>query len=188
MTTTLHRLAIVALALAGTVAAAAPASAEEFTCRGAVGAITVDNLIVPTGNTCTLDRTRVKGTIEVARGATLKAKRIFVIGNVQSEGATSVSLVDRSNVGGSIQVKNARAVTVNAVIVGGSIQLESNVGPIRVLGNIVDADVQLFQNRGASSVSNNRIDGNLQCKANVPAPKGSGNIVQGEKEDQCARL
>jgi hypothetical protein len=46
----------------------------------------------------------------------------------------------------------------------------------------------LFANRGTQSVTGNRINGNLQCKENVPAPTGGGNIVQGNKEDQCARL
>jgi hypothetical protein len=46
----------------------------------------------------------------------------------------------------------------------------------------------LLANRGAQSVTRNRVNGNLQCKENVPAPTGGGNIVQGNKEDQCARL
>jgi len=51
-----------------------------------------------------------------------------------------------------------------------------------------DGDVQYFGNRGTIKITRNRIDGNLQCKENVPAPSGGGNIVQGNKEDQCARL
>jgi hypothetical protein len=37
-------------------------------------------------------------------------------------------------------------------------------------------------------IDGNRIDGNLQCKANRPPPTGGGNVVQGNEEDQCARL
>jgi hypothetical protein len=54
--------------------------------------------------------------------------------------------------------------------------------------NAVKGDVQYFGNRGRISITSNRIDGNLQCKGNRPAPTGGGNIVQGNKEDQCARL
>ncbi|MGR9086378.1 MAG: hypothetical protein ACU841_04805 [Gammaproteobacteria bacterium] len=39
--------------------------AEELTCTGSVGAITVENLKVPDGATCTLDKTFVDGTIKV---------------------------------------------------------------------------------------------------------------------------
>lgn len=42
-----------------------PAFAEERTCRGALGAVTVDNLRVPQNATCKLNRTRVKGTVKV---------------------------------------------------------------------------------------------------------------------------
>jgi len=54
--------------------------------------------------------------------------------------------------------------------------------------NVVGSDVQVFTNRGTIAINGNRIDGNLQCKENTPAPTGSGNVVQGNKEDQCARL
>lgn len=53
----------------------APAFAEERRCRGSLGAVTVDNLCVPQGATCRLNGTRVKGTLQVERGATLKAAR-----------------------------------------------------------------------------------------------------------------
>jgi hypothetical protein len=48
-----------------------PAVAEERTCRGAIGATTVDNLRVPQGARCTLTRTRVEATVKVERGARL---------------------------------------------------------------------------------------------------------------------
>ena len=63
---------------------AGPASAEERVCRGTIGAVTVDNLRVPQDATCTLNDTRVEGTIKVERDATLKALGIRVIGNVQA--------------------------------------------------------------------------------------------------------
>ena len=61
----------------------ATASAEERVCRGALGAITVDNLRVPQGSSCSLTGTRVQGTVKVERAATLSARGIRVIGNVQ---------------------------------------------------------------------------------------------------------
>ena len=57
-----------------------------------------------------------------------------------------------------------------------------------MLDSFVNGDVQMFQNTGGVRVARNRIDGNLQCKENRPAPTGGGNVVQGNKEDQCARL
>jgi hypothetical protein len=157
---------VLVLSLAAAVAAA-PALAEERTCRGTLGAITVDNLRVPQGATCTLNGTRVKGTVKVERGATLNASGIRVIGNVQAEGAAQVNVAS-SQVGGSVQIVQGRSSRLDRNLVGG--------------------DVQYFENRGAISITRNRVDGNLQCKANNPRPTGGGNIVQGNKEDQCARL
>lgn len=157
-----------ALALGTSVAFAPGASAEERSCRGAIGAVTLDNVRVPAGATCTLTGTVVKGTLKVERGATLTANRARVNGNVQSEGHRFVRVLD-SRVGGSIQL-----------VQGAGLDLRRN---------LVAGDVQVFSNgSGTKSIYSNRIDGNLQCKSNTPAPVGSGNIVGGNKEDQCGRL
>ena len=150
-----------------TVAGTGFAAAEERTCRGSIGAVTVDNLRVPSGATCQLTGTRVIGTVKVESDATLNAERIRVNGNIQAENHRSVRVVD-SVVGGSIQLKQGRSATLAR--------------------NQVTADIQLFTNRGTQLVDRNRVNGNLQCKENVPAPTGGGNQVQGNKEDQCSRL
>jgi len=104
---------LTALVAATAALAAAPSAfAEERSCRGTLGAITVDNLRVPQGATCTLNGTRVKGTVKVERAATLHATGIRVIGNVQAGGAARVNL-KASNVGGSIQVVQGCQATVD---------------------------------------------------------------------------
>jgi hypothetical protein len=155
------------IALTAAAVTVAPAFAEERSCRGALGAGTVDNLRVPQGATCRLNGTRVKGTLQVQRGATLKASRIRVVGNIQAEGAANVNVV-LSRIGGSIQIVQGRNSRFNQ--------------------NLVKHDVQYFENRGVIVISGNRIDGNLQCKENRRRPVGGRNRVQGVKEDQCARL
>jgi hypothetical protein len=159
---------VIGVAMVGTALAPASASAEERTCRGSLGAVTVDNLRVPQGGSCTLNGTRVKGTVKVERSATLSARGVRVIGNVQGEHARRVDVIQGSRVGGSVQVKQGGAATV--------------------LDSHVTGDVQAFQNTGGVRIARNRIDGNLQCKENRPAPTGGGNVVQGNKEDQCSRL
>jgi DUF4097 and DUF4098 domain-containing protein YvlB len=160
-------LPTVGVALVALAAAPATAVAEERVCRGSIGAVTVDNLRVPQGATCTLSRTTVKGTVKVENGATLRATSIRVVGNIQGEGARSVSVVT-SRIGGSYQL-----------VQGGGSRLDRS---------FVNGDVQLFSNQGTITVVNNTIDGNLQCKENSPAPTGGGNVVGGNKEDQCAGL
>jgi hypothetical protein len=160
-------LALTLVFIAAATLMVAPAFAEERSCRGSLGAVTVDNLRVPQGATCRLNGTRIKGTLQVQRGATLKASRIRVVGNIQAEGAANVN-VARSRIGGSLQVVQGRS--------------------SKFTRNVVNQDVQYFENRGVVSVSRNRIDGNLQCKENRRRPIGGLNRVQGVKEDQCAHL
>ena len=157
--------------LTATLLALVPATAvaEERTCRGALGAVQVDNLRVPDGATCTLTGTRIDGTLKVESGAVLRARAIKVEGDVQAENHRRVTITGRrTRIDGSVQIKQGGAFTLARTFVG--------------------SDVQVFTNRGAIAIRRNAIEGNLQCKENVPAPTGSGNVVQGNKEDQCARL
>jgi hypothetical protein len=158
---------VLALVFAAIAFSVAPAFAEERSCRGQLGAVTVDNLRVPQGATCRLNGTRIKGTLQVQRGATLKASRIRVVGSIQAEGAANVN-VARSRIIGSIQVVQGRNSKLHRTS--------------------VNHDVQYFENRGVVSITRNAIDGNLQCKENRRRPVGGSNRVQGVKEDQCARL
>jgi hypothetical protein len=167
MTKSMRLVGAALVTVLAALAAAPVALAEERACQASLGAITVDNLVVPDGASCSLTGTRVEGTLRVGTGSTLVASGISVKGNLQAEGAARV-VVRSSTVGGSIQVKQGRAATIAR--------------------NTVNADVQVTANRGATSVSLNRIGGNLQCKENDPAPTGGGNIVNGNKEDQCAAL
>jgi len=162
-------LAASALALGGLVVASPTAQADERTCRGTIKAVTVDNLKVPAGASCTLEGTKVKGNIAVNRNATLSAHEVRVEGNVQSQGHKVVWFHD-GRVDGSIQLKS-----------GGRIDVQDN----RVKG-----DIQLFSNTrsGKKVVVRNTVDGNLQCKSNKPAPTGKSNKVKGNKEDQCRKL
>jgi hypothetical protein len=159
-----------ALAVATVAIVAVPtALAEERKCRGTLNAITVDNLKVPKGATCTLNGTKVKGTIKVGRNATLFAMNVKVVGNIQAENHTRVVVKGTATrVGGSIQL-----------VQGGSALIRN----IRVKG-----DVQLFENAGSQMVLTNRINGNLQCKENDTKPTGGGNVVGGNAEDQCKDL
>jgi hypothetical protein len=181
----LSALILIAISL---LASPRPALAEEVTCVGTKGAVTVDNLRVPKNRSCTLNGTRVKGTIKVEEGATLTAYRVRVVGNIQAEGAKLVRVLTNSRVGGSIQIVQGGAANINTATVIGDILFDSNDLALRATRNQVGGDVQAFQNVGGVRIAYNVIDGNLQCKENTPRPTGLGNIVEGSKEDQCRNL
>ncbi len=170
------------------VSSPAVVTAEERTCRGTIGARTVDNLRVPDGASCTLSGTIVKGTIKVELNATLRADGVRVVGNVQGEDARSVIVSNGSRIGGSVQVVQGGIAKVNDSRISGDILFDDNSGRNAVNRNVVGGNVQIFQNTGGVRIYDNRIDGNLQCKENSPRPVGDNNIVDGSKEDQCRAL
>ena len=170
--------------------AAQAAQAEERTCRGTIGSTTVDNLRVPQGASCTLNGTKVEGTVKVERSATLVANTIRVKGNVQSEGFKNITLRQSSVVVGSVQLENGLDGGSGRVLnsrVNGDLQFFSNDARMVARGNTILANFQANQNTGGLVIENNRIAENLQCQSNNPAPVGGGNTA-GDKEGQCARL
>ena len=181
-------IAIAVGALTVGVFAAEPARAEERTCRGTIGATTLDNVRVPDGAKCVLQGTTVQGTVKVETNAVLVARDVRVIGNVQAEDARNVKVVQTSRVGGSVQVKQGKAAKVVNSKINADIQYDANNGLLRAIDNKVGGSIQVMQNTGGVVIRANRVDGNLQCKENSPAPTGGGNVVQGNKEDQCAGL
>jgi hypothetical protein len=164
------------------------ARAEETVCRGTIGARTLDNVKVPQGASCTLNGTKVKGTIKVNKNARLEAVDVNVIGNVQGEGARTVIVRKTSRVGGSVQVVQGRKAKVANSKVNGDILYDDQNARVSAVGNNVGGNVQAFQNTGGTRIAGNVIDGNLQCKENKPAPTGGNNRVKGNKEDQCKNL
>jgi hypothetical protein len=181
-------ITLISMAAAMSMAPVATAHAEERTCRGRIGVRTVDNLRVPSGATCTLEGTTVKGTAKVERGATLYARNVRVIGNIQAENAQRVNVVAGSRVGGNIQVVQGRAGVIRNTVVNADILFDDQSGAIRVRRNNVGGNIQAFQNTGGVTIRGNTADGNLQCKENSPRPTGGNNTIHGNKEDQCRNL
>lgn len=186
MSRSLVLTAVLALALGVSVVGV---SAADYTCTGSLGAVTVDDVVVPTNATCTLNGTTVTGNITIEQGATLNATAVKVDGNIQTVApAAAVNVYAGSRVDGSIQVKQSGSSTVQGVHIIGDLYFDANTSALKAEGNTVGGNLQAFQNTGGVFITANTIDGNLQCRANVPAPVGMGNIVHGNAEDQCAAL
>ena len=150
----------------------------------------MDNLRVPQGASCTLNGTRVEGTVKVERNARLTANGIRVKGNVQSEGFKNILLRRASVVVGSVQLETGIRDGSGRVLntrVNGDLTYHAHKSCMMPRGNAILAIFQTNQNTGGLVIENNRISENLQCQSNNPRPTGGGNTA-GDKEDQCARL
>ncbi|MDQ2683988.1 MAG: hypothetical protein M3Y37_10725 [Chloroflexota bacterium] len=180
-------LAVLGLGTIG-FSSAPSASAETRRCTGRIGASTVDNITVPAGKSCTLERTRVKGSVWVSKGGTLRIVSAKIEGNVQSEGFNYVRISGSTTVKGSVQLKKGGIFSIDSARVDGNIQTSYTNGKSKIARNIVNGDIQVNAHKGGVSIGSSRVDGNLQCKSNSPAPTGSKNVVEGNKENQCRRL
>ena len=136
-----------AISVAG-LATAQPAAAEERTCRGTIGRVTVDNVRVPAGATCTLNGTRVQGTVYVNRNATLRAVGARINGNVQAENSRDVRVVQGWTVGGSYQVVQSGLARLFDSRVEGDVLIDENRRPNEIRRNRVGGNIQAFQNTG----------------------------------------
>ncbi len=180
-------LAIGATVFVALFTAAPNAIAEERVCRGTIGAVALDNIRVPDGARCGLNRTRANGSVVVGTGSTLVANSVSMNGNLQAEGSRSVELRGLSTVGGSVQIVQGGGARIDNGSINGDLLFDSNDRFVQAVGNSIGGNLQAFQNTGGVRIAKNVIDGNLQCKANKPAPRGGGNQAS-SKEDQCAKL
>ena len=130
------RRSIPLLAALGLALAALPASAQE-TCTETLSQVVVEvDLVVPAGETCTLDRSRV-GNVLVEPGALLVLVRSRVAGNVESDGAVEVS----------------------GTRVSGNVEIEDPAGSLTDLGkNTFYGNVSSV---GATDLANSKVVGNV---------------------------
>lgn len=135
---------VLAVAAGGAVATAAPASADDRTCRGTISKQTISgDLVVPSGASCRVNSLDVKGNITIGRGATLRSYHSSVDGNIQLEGNRGhAQNVIRSRTDGDIQLfsnpKGAKYVYDNRV--HGNLQCKSNTPAPKGWGNRVSGD------------------------------------------------
>jgi hypothetical protein len=166
----------------------APPLSGNVTCVGLrIGAVELDSVIVPALASCTLEGTRLRGSLQVGAGATVQATDVQVTGNVQADGAASLLLGGSSSVGGAVQLKQGGAATVAGASITGDLQIDAMRGAVGASGNRIGGSLQAMGNRGGVTLTANVISGALQCKDNRPAPTGGGNVAS-TKQDQCRRL
>ena len=197
------------------------AKADTTNCTGFIGGfgITFDNVVVPSGSTCVLlAGTVVTGNVDVESGSVFStfSGSVSIGGNVQADGATTVSIVC-STVNGNVHIKQSAGFQrITGSTIGGNVEIEQSstsiiVGPSPGLGaspgcggagvpvpfgggNFVGGNVKLENNITTfpANVASNTISGNLECKNNnfapVLGPLGVLNTVFGNKVGQCAGL
>ncbi len=148
-------------------------------CTGTLGAVTIANVVVPDGATCTLTGSIVTGSIKVGAGSSLYTSGATIAGNVQAtDGPLTVRLID-TNIGLNVHVEQAiRKVVIGSAgctvdpTVGNDVILQGNFGAIALCYLSVGNDVILQGNAKSIGVFHNEVGNNIIAQNNT------GNFVR----------
>jgi hypothetical protein len=173
------------------------AATRASACNGTLGALSVDQVSVPAGASCTLNGTRVQGDVKVARGGSVTATGARIGGNVQAEDSRTVVISASTVVIGDVQAKRLASVRLENSTVDGNVQVEERgasliTSGVRVGGDLqvkkaasatigsttVDGDIQLEENSGALSSESATVRGNFQIFKNLGGVTLRNNRVQ----------
>lgn len=180
----------------GTPTGAPVSNTTAARCNGTLAAVTVDDVFVPIGATCTLAGTRVRGNVTVSFDGSLAANGARISGSVQADDARSVALIANSSVTGDVQVKRRALARIENSAVGGNVQIEEAGASLttfdsRVTGNVqiskaeraditrllVDGDILFTENRGALRSEGATVGGNMQIEKNQGGVTLLGNRI-----------
>ncbi len=171
-------LAALLLAVAVPAAADPVPLAPDTNCTGTLGAVTVPGkLVVPAGATCTLNSTRVLGSVEVRVNATLRATRVNVAGDLLGNQARLISVTGSSYVAGHTSLAKGVTVTFSGSTAFGGVELSENTGRATLTSaTITDGGAEVTKNRGAT-VHGNRVNENLLVEQNTAGVSVRSNTI-----------
>ena len=137
------------------------AQAADSFCDGTLGKVKIaDNVIVQSGEVCTLDETSVKGSVKVEPGGALKTLSARISGNIQADEAEWVEIGEGTSVDGNVQLVGTSGVPAVDI-------------PNSVCGTYIKGDLQVKDSEtpfALGCASGNQVDGNLQVQgSDVPA-------------------
>jgi hypothetical protein len=140
---------------------------------------TVDNVIVPRGESCTLTDSTVNGSVKSSEDSTLDATGNTIGGSVEGDKAEKVKLSD-NEISGSVTIKEGDTADGNDVVIdsnsltNGSLKIEKMSGDILITDNTVTkGDISLIENRiGDAYVL--LVDSNTVAKNSLKVEKNSG--------------
>jgi hypothetical protein len=176
-------LAAAALSLAALFAGAPPAAADDTRCGApgdgqVLGPVVVDNVIVPRGTVCVLERTQVRGNVLAKPSSELEMFGADVRGNVEvTEDARASDLA--STIGGNYKCDHCDSMFVEGLTVGGSMQIVgANISPagegLKVAESLIGGNVEIVASSvgggaggGSFVIFENAIGGSLKFEKNA---------------------
>jgi hypothetical protein len=144
---------------------------------------TVENVVVPKGERCTIMGSTVNGNIKALEDSTLDASANTIKGNVEADKAEKLTLAD-NDIGGNVTLKEGETPDGDDVDIDGNVLSKGNLKVEKVSGDISITDNTVA--KGDLEVIDNTIgddyglvvDGNTVAKASLKVLKNKG---QGDK-------
>jgi hypothetical protein len=164
-------MVLVALIVALIAFPATAQAAPNTECRDTIGPVLIEGtIVVPDGETCTLEGTVVDGLIVVGTGSTLIAQGVEVIKagtvNIQAYGAARIEVTGlllpgetevpeelRTSLLGGIQAIAGGTVIISDTELGGGFQALNNSGPVVLTDSFAEGAVELGKNTGGVSIT-----------------------------------
>jgi hypothetical protein len=172
---TMKKLFATALATAAFVIGVmpSPAAASETRCVGELGAVVVENVLVPNGAACTLGGTAVLGNVKVKADARLSADFATIAGDVMLA-PRSTLLISDSAIGGNVVCTQCRVVNMRFMFdPTGTISASGNVqvrgmddGHVSIEGWTMES-LEVKDSSGSFSFTENTVSGDLVFSGNV---------------------
>ena len=128
-------LGLLAVCATALLAMASPAMARDFRCNGVFKGKTYDGVVVPSGSSCTLLDSTVKGNVRVQRNAYLQTVGTAVRGDVEGNNSQTVFIDTGSRIAGSVESVGARQFFVYNSSVGEDIEPERTREAVHICGN-----------------------------------------------------
>jgi hypothetical protein len=174
-----RRVALGIVALAATVAAASwvpSAAAGTVVCRGVLGPVTVEDVVVPARGSCVLEGTQVSGDVVIRHGGSLRASIDSAVqGDILGRKDATVS-ISRIVVGGRVECSDCLRVNIFETEIGGDVRLEGTVEAIFVNASTIHGDLEIVGGTAGAEVTRGAVlDGDLVFGANA----GSLTLVRG---------
>jgi hypothetical protein len=173
------RAALGIVVLATTVAAAfwTPSAAAGTTaCRGVLGPVAVDDVVVPARGSCVLEGTQVSGDVVIRHDGSLRAGIDSAVqGDILGRKHATVS-ISRIVVGGRVECSECLRVNIFETEIGGDVRLEGTVEAIFVNASTIHGDLEIVGGTAGAEVTRGAgVEGDLVFGANA----GSLTIVRG---------
>ena len=175
-----------------------PALADDFACDGAFSKLKLDNVIVPSGADCTLEKVKVRGNVKVESDGSLVTIRAKIGGNVEADGARFVEILGKTGIRGNVTVKSGGSLLTLGAKIRGNVETDGArfveiLGKTGIRGNLTVKSGGSLLTMGAKIRGNVQTDGasaiqlleKTSVGGNVQIEKTSGVPEVGVPNEVC---